>query len=210
MNEDIFYRLAIINSLFLLVARGRKKAGYVGSMDFKWVIHLAFLLVFVRYYVGRLVASLNCRFAHLFKLQRQPRERRKIGGEVLSKWRIQWLALQYDIYCTKCSRCKPSELSMASGKMGPSYDEATGWPVRGSKPDSDSLQWSEAKCSEVWWSVAECCSVVMVLVIRCQSLLEDFRTIWSCYLYVFYCYHILSCSLGSIFYQCIYGSISVW
>ena len=28
-------------------------------------------------------------------------------------------------------------------------------------------------------------------------------------LYVFYCYHILSYSLGSIFYQCIYGFISI-
>ena len=35
MNEDIVYRLGIINYLFLLVARGRKKAGYVGPLDFK-------------------------------------------------------------------------------------------------------------------------------------------------------------------------------
>ena len=39
----------------------------------------------------------------------------------------------------------------------------------------------------------------MVLVIRCQTLLEDLWTIWSCCLYVFYYYHILSYSLGSIF-----------
>jgi hypothetical protein len=58
-------------------------------------------------------------------------------------------------------------------------------------------------------TVAECCSVVMVLVIRCQILLEDLWTIWSWCLYVFYYYHILSYSLGSIFYQCIYGFIPV-
>jgi hypothetical protein len=40
---------------------------------------------------------------------------------------------------------------------------------------------------------------MMVLVIRCQTLLEDLRTIRSCCLYVFYYYHILSHSLGSIF-----------
>jgi hypothetical protein len=51
----------------------------------------------------------------------------------------------------------------------------------------------------VWWSVAKCCSVVMVLVIRCQTSLEDLWTIWSCCLYVFYCYYILSYSLCSIF-----------
>jgi hypothetical protein len=42
--------------------------------------------------------------------------------------------------------------------------------------------------SEVWWSVAECCSVVMVWVM-CQTLLEDLWTIWSCCLYVFYEYY---------------------
>jgi hypothetical protein len=53
----------------------------------------------------------------------------------------------------------------------------------------------------ILWSVAECCSVVMVLVIWCQTLLEDIWTIWSCCLYVFYkyCYHIPSYSLCSIF-----------
>ena len=65
-------------------------------------------------------------------------------------------------------------------------------------------------CLLVWWRAAECCSVVMVLVIRCRTLLEDLWTIWSCCLYVFYYYHILSYSLGSIFYQCIYGFIPVW
>jgi hypothetical protein len=39
----------------------------------------------------------------------------------------------------------------------------------------------------------------MVLLIRCQTLLEDLRTTWSCCLYVFYYYHIPSYSLGSIF-----------
>ena len=47
----------------------------------------------------------------------------------------------------------------------------------------------------------KCCSVVMVLVIRCPTLLEDIQTIGSCCLYVFCYYHILSYSLGSIFYQ---------
>jgi hypothetical protein len=49
----------------------------------------------------------------------------------------------------------------------------------------------------------------MVLVIRCQTLLEDLWTIWSCWLYVFYeyYYHNPSYSLGSIFYQCIYGFV---
>jgi len=70
--------------------------------------------------------------------------------------------------------------------------------------------WSWSR--EVWWSVAECCSVVMVLVRRCQTLLEDLWTIWSYYLYVFYeyYYHIPSYSLGSIFYQCMYGFIPAW
>ena len=51
----------------------------------------------------------------------------------------------------------------------------------------------------------------MALVIRCQTLLEDLWTIWSCCLYVFYeyYYHIPSYSIGSIFYQCIYGFIPV-
>jgi len=57
----------------------------------------------------------------------------------------------------------------------------------------------EVQLGEVWWSVAEGCRVVMVLVIRCQTLFEDLWTIWSCYLYVFYYYHIPSYSLGSIF-----------
>jgi hypothetical protein len=35
---------------------------------------------------------------------------------------------------------KPSELFMASVKMGPSHDGATGWPSRGPKPDSASPQ----------------------------------------------------------------------
>jgi len=72
-------------------------------------------------------------------------------------------------------------------------------------------KWSVDKCievelGEVWWSVAKC-NVVMVLVIRDQTLLKDLWTIWSCCLYVFYVYyyHIPSYSLGSIFYQCIYG-----
>jgi len=44
-------------------------------------------------------------------------------------------------------------------------------------------------------------NVVMVLVIRCQTLLEYISTIGSCCLYVFWYYHIPSYSLGSIFYQ---------
>ena len=46
----------------------------------------------------------------------------------------------------------------------------------------------------------------MVLVIRCQTLLEDLRTIWSCCLYVFYkyYYHNPSYSLGSIFFINVY------
>jgi len=51
----------------------------------------------------------------------------------------------------------------------------------------------------------------MVLVIRCQTLLQDLWAIWSCCLYVFYkyYYHIPSYSLRSIFHQCIYGFILV-
>jgi hypothetical protein len=54
-------------------------------------------------------------------------------------------------------------------------------------------KWSVDKCSEVylgevWWSVFRW-SVVMFLVIRCQTLLEDVQTIWSCCLYVFYEYY---------------------
>ena len=51
-----------------------------------------------------------------------------------------------------------------------------------------------------------------VLVIRCQTLLEDLWTIWSCCLYVFYeyCYHIPSYYLGSIFYQYIYIYIYIY
>ena len=51
----------------------------------------------------------------------------------------------------------------------------------------------------------------MVLVIRCVTLLEDIQTTASCCLYVFCYYHILSHSLGPIFYQCIqeYGCIPV-
>ena len=66
--------------------------------------------------------------------------------------------------------------------------------------------------STMWWSVAECCIVVMVLVIRCQTLLEDLGTIWSCCFCVFYeyYYHNSSYSLGSIFYQYIYGFSPVW
>ena len=44
-------------------------------------------------------------------------------------------------------------------------------------------------------------------VIACLILLEDIQTIGSCCLYVFCYYHILSYSLCSIFYQCIYGCI---
>jgi len=46
-------------------------------------------------------------------------------------------------------------------------------------------------------SAAECCSVVMALVVGCQTLLEDLWTVWSCCLYVFYeyYYHIPSYSL---------------
>jgi hypothetical protein len=71
------------------------------------------------------------------------------------------------------------------------------------------IQFSTQSMSIVWWRAAECCSVVMVLVIRFWTLLEDLWTIWSCCLYVFYYYHILSYSLCSIFYQCIYGFIPV-
>jgi len=49
----------------------------------------------------------------------------------------------------------------------------------------------------------------LFIAVRCQTLLEDLWTICSCCLYVFYYYHILSYSLGSIFYQCIYGFIPV-
>jgi len=58
---------------------------------------------------------------------------------------------------------------------------------------------SWVKCSWVKCSWVKCCSVVMVLVIRCQTLLKNLWTIWSCCLYVFYYYHILSYTLGSIF-----------
>jgi hypothetical protein len=37
---------------------------------------------------------------------------------------------------------------------------------------------------EVWWSVAKCCNAVLVLEIRCQTLLEDIQTICSCSLYI--------------------------
>ena len=58
----------------------------------------------------------------------------------------------------------------------------------------------------MWWSVSECCSVAIVLVIRCQTLLEDLWIIWSCCLYVFYeyYYHIPSYSLGSVFFINVY------
>jgi len=45
----------------------------------------------------------------------------------------------------------------------------------------------------------------MVLVIRCQTLLEDLWTILSCCLYVFYEYY-----YHNIFYHCIYGFILVY
>jgi hypothetical protein len=60
-------------------------------------------------------------------------------------------------------------------------------------------------CSSAWHEEREeslySCSVVMVLVISCQKVLEDLWTIWSCCLYVFYEYycHIPSYSLSSIF-----------
>ena len=46
---------------------------------------------------------------------------------------------------------------------------------------------------------------------KVSNILEDIWTIKSCCLYVFYedYYHIPSYSLGSIFYQCIYGFIPV-
>jgi len=44
----------------------------------------------------------------------------------------------------------------------------------------------------------------MVLVIRCQTLLEDLWTTWSCCLYVFYEYY-----YHNTFYQCIYVFILV-
>ena len=46
----------------------------------------------------------------------------------------------------------------------------------------------------------------------CCGQYEDLWTMWSCCLYVFYeyYYYICSYSLGSIFYQCIYGFIPVW
>jgi len=49
----------------------------------------------------------------------------------------------------------------------------------------------------------------MVLVIRCQTLLDDLWTIRSCCLYVFYYYHIPLYSFGSIFYHCIYCFVPV-
>jgi hypothetical protein len=51
------------------------------------------------------------------------------------------------------------------------------------------LEWKNNKYYSVKWSVSECCSVVMVWVIRCHSLLEDLRTIWICCLCVFYEYY---------------------
>jgi hypothetical protein len=56
--------------------------------------------------------------------------------------------------------------------------------------------WSEGNCATCY-----SCSAVMVLVIRCLTLLEDIQIIGSCCLYVFCYYHILSYSLVSIFYQ---------
>ena len=72
--------------------------------------------------------------------------------------------------------------------------------------------WQPIRLFWLWFFTSSCILTVMVLVIRCQTLLEDLWTIWSCCLYVFYeyYYHISSYSLGSIFYQCIYGFILVW
>ena len=52
---------------------------------------------------------------------------------------------------------------------------------------------------------------INTLAPKYQILLEDLWTIWSCCLYVFYEYycHNPSYSLGSIFYQCVYGFIPV-
>jgi hypothetical protein len=69
---------------------------------------------------------------------------------------------------------------------------------------------SLVKCGEVWRSV------VMVLVIRCPTLSEDIQITGSCCLYVFCYYHILSYSLGSIFFinaymvVWLYGYMVVW
>jgi len=51
--------------------------------------------------------------------------------------------------------------------------------------------------------VAECCSVVMVLVIGCQTLLEDMENMKL----LLIC--ILRVLLSQFFYQCIYGFIPV-
>jgi hypothetical protein len=87
--------------------------------------------VFVRYYVGRLVASLNCRYSHLFKLQRQPRKGKGGGGRE-EEGRSAASGGFGDWHCstifnrTKFSKLKPSELFMASVKIGPILDVATG------------------------------------------------------------------------------------
>ena len=91
----------------------------------------------VRNYIGRLVARLNCRFAHLFKLQRQPRDRereRELERIAASGGSTDW---HYStiFHCTMYYKCETSKLIMASVKIGPSIDWATSWPVRGSKPD---------------------------------------------------------------------------
>jgi len=41
-------------------------------------------------------------------------------------------------------------------------------------------------CSEVWWSVAKCCSVVMVLVIRGQMLLENIYRQYAVAAYMYF------------------------
>jgi hypothetical protein len=67
------------------------------------------------------------------------------------------------------------------------------------------ILWSEVdKCSEVWWSVAKCCSVVLVLEIRCQTLLEDIQTIWGCCLYIY------TAVISFFHIYCIYGCVPVW
>lgn len=81
---------------------------------------------------------MNCRFAHLFKLQRQ-HQKKKEGRSATSGGFSGWHCITI-FHCTKSCKCKSSELFMASVKIGPSYDAATGLPVRGSKPDGASPQ----------------------------------------------------------------------
>ena len=56
------------------------------------------------------------------------------------------------------------------------------------------------QCNRLW-IYFESHIIIIIIIIRCQTLLEDLWTIWSCSLYVFYeyYYNIPSYSLGSVF-----------